>query len=906
MATQHPMAIPNRNGLSHPLRHEVSHESVRSHTQAGPADVRPAETQSSVHHAPQASSSDHHPPLAQRIASTLRRSSSAALLLQERQPEETAIRPSQPWITGPSRCSSSPSSSIDSQPSTATSRPSNVSGRASLSHSAGSHEWTPAANSENSYHDPNRRRQDSRSANVYTDSGHGSADSDAFESEEVNLTALRRIVEKMEQREAQFIKRNGRKLHRYPASAVPYPRSYDRTVVDHDVWCMMWSQQLSGKVAWHLFNTPPQRFGSWMRQVIHDIASHFFLNATASLGTGTWILDAAKSWKDAHFVGLDVVPLHPNLEEIDPILAWRVTWVQANFLERLPFDDGEFDFVHVRRVARGIPEDKWDHVLEEISRIMKPGGAVELTEEDISFPGIRQQTPVKSDDAPTSNTPDQQPSTMGSPLARPRAPTPSSMTSYEQNIPLSAIPSIPQSTSSKSAAGSKMSPNDLSHNVPDEPPINPHDHSLLEFIYNEMHAAKFINLAPLSLLSNMLPLYFQGVRTHPPLVVMFPPPPHESCNLGTVPDPAPPPLTTSYAIPSQDKVSPSEGGSEPADDLMSSETIAVRLERLDLTRINPSADGKTPFVSVPQLVSGAAKYLSADMARYTAYAPRSLFQPNKFQQKGPAPPLPKGAKGGDSQNGGDAKETWGEERLPITAVKCDTRTLNLHLSVRVQEVLACAEAMWDFVEAYQERAGVDLTWGKASSMTSSSTGSDASNMAPRRPVQKTTRNPKWKQLLGLQRSHFDALLMRFKFDMEDCLGFDAVLEDRLGWNPVSLSRSEERMEFDAMCDAWADHQEVLARSRTSSGKDSVPRLSTPPLTRSSLSMEPHTFRTSEGQDTLRGPKSGAYPALQKVRESGDVRYSQGESFTSRPRRQQPIPPHERLSRTIRSFVAFKP
>jgi len=142
--------------------------------------------------------------------------------------------------------------------------------------------------------------------------------------------------------------------------------------------------------------------------------------------------------------------------------------------------------------------------------------------------------------------------------------------------------------------------------------------------------------------------------------------------------------------------------------------------------------------------------------------------------------------------------------------------------------------------------------------------------------------------------------------MEDCLGFDAVLEDRLGWNPVPVSRSEERMEFDAMCDAWADYQEVLARARTSSGKDSVPRFSTPPLPRSSLSMDPHTFQNGEGQDTLRGPRAGAHPALQKVRETGDVRYSQGESFTSRPRRQHSIPPHERLSRTLRLFVAFKP
>lgn len=58
------------------------------------------------------------------------------------------------------------------------------------------------------------------------------ADTDTFESEEVDLADLRRTLEKMQQREAHFVQRNGRKLHRHPANAVPYPRSYDREVVD--------------------------------------------------------------------------------------------------------------------------------------------------------------------------------------------------------------------------------------------------------------------------------------------------------------------------------------------------------------------------------------------------------------------------------------------------------------------------------------------------------------------------------------------------------------------------------------------------------------------------------------------------------------------------------------------------
>ena len=50
---------------------------------------------------------------------------------------------------------------------------------------------------------------------------------------------------------------------------------------------------------------------------------------------------------------------------------------------------------------------------------------------------------------------------------------------------------------------------DSSRPVPGAP-LNPRDHSLLEYIYSEMHASRFINLSPLSLLANSLPVYFNS------------------------------------------------------------------------------------------------------------------------------------------------------------------------------------------------------------------------------------------------------------------------------------------------------------------------------------------------------------------------------------------------------------
>ncbi|PVG01184.1 hypothetical protein CPB86DRAFT_118716 [Serendipita vermifera] len=67
----------------------------------------------------------------------------------------------------------------------------------------------------------------------------------------------------------------------------------------------------------------------------------------------------------------------------------RIRWVHHNFLtRRLPFKDEEFDFIRVKGIAQGVPEDKWDYLLTSLSRVLCPGGIIEIIEEDILFPTI--------------------------------------------------------------------------------------------------------------------------------------------------------------------------------------------------------------------------------------------------------------------------------------------------------------------------------------------------------------------------------------------------------------------------------------------------------------------------------------------------------------------------------------
>lgn len=49
--------------------------------------------------------------------------------------------------------------------------------------------------------------------------------------------------------------------------------------------------------------------------------------------------------------------------------------------------------------------------------------------------------------------------------------------------------------------------------------------------------------------------------------------------------------------------------------------------------------------------------------------------------------------------------TQSRTRLPNPALDIDLRSLNLHLALRVKEIVACAEAMWEWVCEFQMREG---------------------------------------------------------------------------------------------------------------------------------------------------------------------------------------------------------
>ncbi|KAF0542488.1 S-adenosyl-L-methionine-dependent methyltransferase [Gigaspora margarita] len=97
-------------------------------------------------------------------------------------------------------------------------------------------------------------------------------------------------------------------------------------------------------------------------------------------GAGSWVLEMAAKYTKSKFIGMDISQVQP--EENKPP---NVEFIQGNLLERLPFDDNTFDFIFQRFLFVGIPADKWPSVINELVRILKPGGYLELVENDLHY-----------------------------------------------------------------------------------------------------------------------------------------------------------------------------------------------------------------------------------------------------------------------------------------------------------------------------------------------------------------------------------------------------------------------------------------------------------------------------------------------------------------------------------------
>ncbi|WVQ93699.1 hypothetical protein IAU59_000776 [Kwoniella sp. CBS 9459] len=84
-------------------------------------------------------------------------------------------------------------------------------------------------------------------------------------------------------------------------------------------------------------------------------------------GTGIWAIEMAQEFPHVEWIATDLTPV-----QRDSDLPDNLHFVQNDVTQGLPFPDASFDLVHARLLIMGIRN--WKVIIEEVLRVLKPGG----------------------------------------------------------------------------------------------------------------------------------------------------------------------------------------------------------------------------------------------------------------------------------------------------------------------------------------------------------------------------------------------------------------------------------------------------------------------------------------------------------------------------------------------------
>ncbi|RIB26834.1 S-adenosyl-L-methionine-dependent methyltransferase [Gigaspora rosea] len=108
-------------------------------------------------------------------------------------------------------------------------------------------------------------------------------------------------------------------------------------------------------------------------------------------GTATWLIDLSSQYPNSSFFGVEKPT--PVFHSFTPPIPSRVSLQYCDILSRLPFEDETFDFIYVRFMAFEIPDNKFKDLINELTRILKIDGYLEImdTNAQASNEGIETQ-----------------------------------------------------------------------------------------------------------------------------------------------------------------------------------------------------------------------------------------------------------------------------------------------------------------------------------------------------------------------------------------------------------------------------------------------------------------------------------------------------------------------------------
>jgi ubiquinone/menaquinone biosynthesis C-methylase UbiE len=92
-------------------------------------------------------------------------------------------------------------------------------------------------------------------------------------------------------------------------------------------------------------------------------------------GTGIWAMDMAQQFSQAQIIGVDLA-----LTSLPRVLPGTCLFCHADVLKGLPFPNQQFDFTHQRLLVLAIPAPRWPEVVQELVRVTRLQGWIELLE----------------------------------------------------------------------------------------------------------------------------------------------------------------------------------------------------------------------------------------------------------------------------------------------------------------------------------------------------------------------------------------------------------------------------------------------------------------------------------------------------------------------------------------------
>ncbi|EJD03744.1 uncharacterized protein FOMMEDRAFT_19108 [Fomitiporia mediterranea MF3/22] len=175
-------------------------------------------------------------------------------------------------------------------------------------------------------------------------------------------------------------------LHSYPHSEAPYMQNYNKVALYNDLYFHLLLRRLNptGSPSFRDYPYPPQ-----------DVLD-------LGCGQGTWAQEAAAAWAESgtRIVGYDLVDLVSDIARPPPNTTWR----RGNFVAyRLPFKSGSFNLVRLSNLTEAVPQSRWEHVLIEVRRVLRPNGRVEIIDDEMIFPYL-ERVPKPSDSRMTSDS----------------------------------------------------------------------------------------------------------------------------------------------------------------------------------------------------------------------------------------------------------------------------------------------------------------------------------------------------------------------------------------------------------------------------------------------------------------------------------------------------------------------